>query len=310
MEEILYFIFPHPIFNSKYLTLTTTKHLIFIPTERKRKDGKNNDLIPCLFKNNKNSQNILIIFHCNGADMFDIFSFASDFSTKYNINILIPEYPGYSIYDSPLSSEICLENSLIIYDFILKNIKNITEKNIYILGRSLGTGPAIYLSSKRNPAATFLISPYKTFASVGKHDEQDYEALSKHFRSIEYIENINNPLLIIHGKDDKLINVKDSLDLYEKSKKDIKKEIILFEDMGHNYKMIFLKSKIIPTIIEFTEKNCPSYKIENSQKEKNNIIIDFDKEYYELPEELKQKLELNNFEEMTLEYESDDESDY
>ena len=78
----------------------------------------------------------------------------------------MPEYLAYSIYNSPLSSEKCLENSLIIYDFILNNIKNIEEKNIYIAGRSLGTGPAIYLSSKRNPAGTSLISPYTTFAAV------------------------------------------------------------------------------------------------------------------------------------------------
>jgi hypothetical protein len=88
--------------------------------------------------------------------MFNIFEIINQLFVNYNINILIPEYPGYSIYNSPLSSEKCLENSLIIYDFILNNIENITEKNIYILGRSLGTGPAIYLSSKRNPAGLFL----------------------------------------------------------------------------------------------------------------------------------------------------------
>ena len=78
----------------------------------------------------------------------------SDVPEKYNINILLPEYPGYSIYNKHKSSKICLENSLIIYDFVLNNNKNITKNNIYILGRSLGTGPAIYLASKRNPAAT------------------------------------------------------------------------------------------------------------------------------------------------------------
>ena len=73
------------------------------------------------------------------------------------------EYPGYSIYKSLLSSEKCLEDSLVIYDYILNNIKNIN--NIYILGR-LGDGPSIYISSKRSHAETFLTSSYTTFAAI------------------------------------------------------------------------------------------------------------------------------------------------
>ena len=139
----------------------------------------------------------------------------------------MPEYPGYSIYNSPLSSEKCLENSLIIYDFILNNIKNIKEKNIYIAGRSLGTGPAIYLSSKRNPAGTFLISPYTTFAAVLEeiHKEEELKILYNHFRSIDYTDKINNPLLIIHGKKDKVIKYNEAVKLYEKCRKDIKKDL-------------------------------------------------------------------------------------
>ena len=141
-DKINHFIFPFP--PKDLLALDIYKHyLIHIPTKRKIKDTEKIEKIPCLFRKNEKSQNILIIFHCNGADMFKIFGNISDIIGK-DINILIPEYPGYSIYDySPLSSEKCLENSLIIYDFILNNIKNIKEENIYILGRSLGTGSNI-----------------------------------------------------------------------------------------------------------------------------------------------------------------------
>ena len=277
-------LFPCPPADYKIIN-KYKNNIIHIPTQRKIQNKEEIEKIPCFFKKNNKSQNILIIFHCNGADMFNLSFYSEELSKKYNINILIPEYPGYSIYDSPHSSEKCLDNSLIIYDFILNNIKNITEKNIYILGRSLGTSPAVYLSSKRNPAGTFLISPFTTFGTVGNHDEEDYKQLSIHFRSIDYIDKINNPILIIHGKIDPLINYNQAVQLYEKCGKDIKKEIILIDDMTHNFLYEDLVKDIIPYIVKFVDKYCPLNNSENK-----NIIIDFDKDFYILPEELQKEL--------------------
>ena len=129
-KKVLKFIFPAPHLNISYLN-EYKDYIIHIPTNRNIKDEninkEINEKIPCIFKKYPNSNNILIIFHCNGIDMFDTFEIISELnlSEKFKINILIPEYPGYTIYDSPLSSEKCLEDSLIIYDYILNNIKNI-----------------------------------------------------------------------------------------------------------------------------------------------------------------------------------------
>ena len=76
-------------------------------------------------------------------DMFQVSYYISKYIKNPDINILIPELPGYSLYKSEKSEKKCLEDSLIIYKFIHKNLKNVTEKNIYILGRSLGTGIAL-----------------------------------------------------------------------------------------------------------------------------------------------------------------------
>jgi len=168
----------------------------------------------------------------------------------------------------------------------LNNIKNITKKNIFVLGRSLGTGPAIYLASKRSPAATFLISPYTTFAAVGKHSkEEDFLSLLNHFRSIDYVEQIKSPLLFIHGKIDQLIKYNESIKLYEKCSKDIIKEIDLIDEIGHNFYLTDWGDKIIPLIKNFINK----YGLLNNS-EIEQIIIDFDNKFYEIPEEIKKNL--------------------
>ena len=308
-ELINKMIFPFPFFDTVNIKIYK-EYLIHIPTKNEI------EKIPCLFIKNEQSDKILIIFHCNGADMFNIFDFISDLSGKYNINVLIPEYPGYSIYDSPLSSDKCLENSLIIYDFILNNINNITEKNIYVLGRSLGTGPAVYVASKRNPAGTFLISPYTTFGAVGRnHSEEIFNGLSKNFRSIDYVDKIKTPLFIIHGTSDKLIKYEEAQKLYEKCRNDIIKEIKLVNDMGHNYSYKFLCGTIIPYIIEFANKHCNLKNFENEKIKENKVIIDFDKKFYELPKKLETLLEEDilsseSCESMEFKMEEDSDDDY
>ena len=78
-------MFPMPYFEIKYLK-EYKENIIFIPTERKIKDKDEIEKIPCLFKRNKNSKNILIIFHCNGTDIFETFKAIHNFSEQYNIN--------------------------------------------------------------------------------------------------------------------------------------------------------------------------------------------------------------------------------
>ena len=272
-------LFPRPYFEIK--TLKKYKGgIIQIPTGRKNERTKDLEKIPCYFEKNQDSDKILIIFHGNGSDFLNLPYYTPEISKKNNINILVPEYPGYSIYISPHSEEKCLENSLIVYDYILNNIKGITEKNIYVLGRSLGSSIAVYLASKRNPGGVFLMSAFTSFDSVGDHDEETRKDLSKYFRSIDYIDKIKSPLLFVHGKIDPLVNKEESMKLYEKCNENIKKkEIILIENMAHNFLYEQLRNDIIPPIANFAEKYC-------SLKDNNKCLINFDKDIYISDEEI------------------------
>ena len=272
---ILANIFPRPLLELDDVT-KYKEGIIQIPAKEEK--------IPCYFQKYEKSNKILIIFHGNGSDIFNLPYYASEISKTYEVNLLIPEYPGYSIYRVPPSPEKCLENSLIIYDFILNNFKNIREENIYILGRSLGSSVAIYLSSKRNPAGVFLLSAFSDFSKVGKRDEEDSKILSNYFRSIDYIDKVKAPILFIHGKNDYIVNYEESNKLYEKCNKEVKKEIVLIDNMGHNFLYEFLRDEIIPYITKFIKKYCFW---NNELKSENNINeIDLDKKFYITDEEI------------------------
>jgi hypothetical protein len=129
--------------------------------------------VPCIclllkpFKN-KVSKNFLIMFHGNAEDIFIARELGDLVRERLMINVLLVEYPGYSIYKDEKSSERVLENALIVYDFLVNKFK-VAEENIYVFGRSIGSAPAMYLCSKRKPAALVVISPFTSVRAVAQN---------------------------------------------------------------------------------------------------------------------------------------------
>ena len=138
------FVFWNPAFNYKEMNLLS-KNLIFIDKGKNKNDISN--YIPCLFlPEYDHSSKFLIYFHGNRDDIFSSELFCQYFSEKLKMNVIIVEYPGYSIYNSEKSAETICEDSLKVYDFVKEKFNKKSE-DIYVIGRSLGTGPAIYLAS-------------------------------------------------------------------------------------------------------------------------------------------------------------------
>ena len=239
---------PPPFEKSDYESVIDYRNkLIFI--EKNNNSQSPDNYIPCLFYRNPNSSNFLIYFHGNSEHIFQIEFYGLDFRSYLDMNIIIVEYPGYSIYpcDDP-DSNIFFTNALIIYDWI-KTKFNITDEQIFVCGRSLGTASAIFLSSLRKPKALFLISAFTSLKNIGKDFWVSY-FIEGVFNSYRYISNISCPTLFIHGKKDSLINYHHS----EQLKEEINKinqfaELKLNENMTHND--FNLKEDIIFPIKDF-----------------------------------------------------------
>jgi len=78
------------------------------------------------------------------------------------------EYPGYSVYNDSKSAEKILEDSKYIMDFLQYNLK-ISSKLIFLFGRSIGSGPATYLSSIRDIGGLILMSAYTSIKGVARN---------------------------------------------------------------------------------------------------------------------------------------------
>ena len=195
-----------------------------------KKDKEN--YIPCLFIQELNQCNkFLIIFHGNNEDIFEMEMAAGIIREELKMNVIVVEYPGYSIYFSQRNPEIILEDTTIVYDFIKEKF-NVNDEDIFIYGRSIGSAPSIYLASKRKAKALFVVSGFSTLKEVGKGLYVGW-ALEDIFKNIEYISKISIPILFIHGKKDSLISWEQSYQLFENCKTQIK-DIKIIYNMEHN----------------------------------------------------------------------------
>jgi esterase/lipase len=127
-----------------------------------------------------------------------------------------------------------LEDSLIVFDFLTETLKFLPE-NIFIFGRSIGTGPATYLASQRkNCKMLILFSPFTNLKAIVK----DYVSILSvfvrdRFPNIENIKGVEAPLFILHGKKDKIVKVEHSVQLHKTATTKYK-HLVIREDMNHN----------------------------------------------------------------------------
>jgi esterase/lipase len=278
------FILNPPKFGyTDYQSISNFKNkLIFIPSRE--------SYIPCLFYRLPKSPNFLIYFHGNSEHIFQIEHYGLDFRSHLEFNVIIVEYPGYSIYEyeNP-DPNLIFDNSLKVYDWV-KETFNVENNKIFVCGRSLGTSPAIFLASRKKVQSLFLISAFTSINDIGI-DHNISLLLEDIFKSYKYIKKVNCYTLLIHGEKDKLINYAHSEKLkeeLEKNNKNIKVEIHNGKDNDHNN--FYLRNDIIEPIKNFLEKYHLISKdqvIDLNPKEINKI--------YKMPESISRKIESKIF---------------
>ena len=181
------------------------------PLERGRKKNiaafgfatSERDYVPCLFLpslNNKSRQ-LIIYFHGNGEDLGTIYTVCDHLRTALNLNLLAVEYPDYGIYEDPEgpSEEKILSDAELVYNFV-QDVVKLKEKDIFVMGRSLGSGPSTHLAAKFNPGCLILVSPYTSIKSVAS-DKVGFlsHLLAQQFDNLSKMHSVTCPTFILHG---------------------------------------------------------------------------------------------------------------
>jgi len=226
--------------------------LILVP----RDDGAK---VPCLFLPFKHARFILLYFHGNAEDLGLCYSFCSSVRDQFQVHVLAVEYPGYGICPGPCDEAGVLANATAAMNFVTDDLKWPLD-GIKILGRSLGTGPAVSLATRFDVAGVILVTPFTSLREVFRCQIgalADY--LMDRFDSMSLIDMVRSPTLIIHGQRDSLIPCSQGEALYQKLS--CKKMMVCPAEMDHNTSLLnSIETFVLPMIQFFS---LPDYAFED-----------------------------------------------
>ena len=176
-------------------------------------------------KSNQKNLPTIIYFGGNSDDATRFLLYVKNIN---NFNIVTFNYRGYVQSTGKPSEKNLFSDALKIYDKFAKDSK------IILIGRSLGSGVALYLASKREVSGVVLITPYDSIASLAKEKYPflPIDLILKYkFESVKYVEKIASPISIIEVKGDRTIPNAHTLKLSKKIKN--QGEFIVLENTTH-----------------------------------------------------------------------------
>lgn len=111
---------------------------------------------------------MVLYFHGNAEDIGNAFELLNNVGASLGLHVLAVEYPGYGLYKGSRPDEMKMRvDADTIFDFITR-VVGVRQEDIIIWGRSLGSGPACYLASRRSFHSLFLMSAYTSIRDVAR----------------------------------------------------------------------------------------------------------------------------------------------
>ena len=147
-----------------------------------------------------------ILFLHGNAGNLDNRIYKLNYLGSLDINFLIISWRGYSLSDGKPTEYGLYEDAKSAVNYLLN--KGILQKDIILYGESLGTGIAVEIGQNKNFAGIILEAPFTSMIDLGQKYYPFFPVkflLKDKYESKKKIKNLKSPILIIHGKKDKIV---------------------------------------------------------------------------------------------------------
>lgn len=178
----------------------------------------------------RSSDKVIIFYHGNAGRACDR-SYLDSLFAKYGYSTYFAEYSGYAGKNDPSMSA------------LLGNVTDTIEfldtqkfKDVMVVGKSLGVGPAAYHASLKNISKLILITPYNNLADVAFSHYPVYPTrllFLNNFTPDIWLSGYKGPAALIIAENDEVMPRKLGKKLFEGIPSS-SKSIFIIEDSGHN----------------------------------------------------------------------------
>mmetsp|Transcript_84290 Transcript_84290/g.238884 ORF Transcript_84290/g.238884 Transcript_84290/m.238884 type:complete len:405 (+) Transcript_84290:116-1330(+) len=232
-----HFVFPAP--SPSYGSQSYKRNLCWIPwnsviSPKRTDDEACRSGIPCLWFPAPKAASVILFFHANAEDLGMSFAVLKHCRDQFKVNVLAVEYPGYGLLHGMAPSEDGVyEVALTAFRYLVDEI-GVRYSQIILFGRSLGSGPAVFLAAQYPVGGLILVSAFSSIKAavqsiVGRVAAWTFK---ERFPNFKIIANVSCSTLFIHGECDKLIPAQHSLRLFKRCR--ARKLLITPPKMEHN----------------------------------------------------------------------------
>ncbi|MBN1511689.1 MAG: alpha/beta hydrolase [Phycisphaerae bacterium] len=194
----------------------------------------------------------VLLFHGNGEDVDSYVRMAARLAVR-GAALTVFGYRGYALSDGEPSLRAALEDSHVILKHLRTNVWDGSRNPVVVMGRSLGSAPAIELAAGEPGLAGLILEsgyadPYRLVQRRGFAVPTLSEDELTVFSNCRKMKHVRAPLLVLHGREDELIHPDEAAMNYEAAGS-TQKRLVLLDGAGHND--IGIHAQYYPTLERF-----------------------------------------------------------
>jgi fermentation-respiration switch protein FrsA (DUF1100 family) len=183
--------------------------------------------ISAVYLHNPAARFTLLVSHGNAEDLGDDRFWLEDLR-RAGFSVLAYDYEGYGTSEGTASEKAAYEDEAAAYEYLARDLKTPPDR-IIIFGRSVGTGPATYLATRRPAAGLVLQSPFvSAFRVLTRVPLLPFDK----FPNYRNLPHVHCPVLIMHSHGDSVIPSWHAQKLFELAHEP--KQIFWAQNADHN----------------------------------------------------------------------------
>ena len=175
---------------------------------------------------------------------------------RQGLSVLLFDYRGFGDSGGSPSERGLYDDARAVRSYLAGRSDVRADRLVYF-GESLGTAVAVRLAVEHPPAALILRSPFTSMVDVGRLHYPILPVrwlLRDRFSSIDAIESVRSPVLIVAGDRDRIVPLEQSRRLFERTPEP--RELVVVRGADHNDAALLDGRELIDAVRRFIESHA------------------------------------------------------